>query len=167
MITSRCDSILCSDRRIFKNIAIREPRQYCSDHYLALSILESAPLRMHRAYSRGQKHFPLQPPKWGLMTKEDVAFSNLNNLQDRKCNSWIGDITWKLIDQKMALRRSISFSHTEDTHLHQQIRRAEQRMQVNPSTTFSVIMNYWAHGAICKYDISMPVEGRNIHPKQI
>jgi hypothetical protein len=39
MVMSRCDSIFCTDRRIFKNVAIREPRHYSSDHYLVLGII--------------------------------------------------------------------------------------------------------------------------------
>jgi endonuclease/exonuclease/phosphatase family metal-dependent hydrolase len=44
MVESHIDYILCSDRRVFKNVAIRDPRHYFSDHFVITGILVSEPL---------------------------------------------------------------------------------------------------------------------------
>jgi hypothetical protein len=129
-VTSKCESILCSKKNIFKNIAIREPRHFGSDHFLLLGILRSASKRMHRSYSQGRKRFRLNPSKWGPKTKEDFLFQEIKGFivprskQAQKWNSWISDKTWRLIGCKAGLSQSFIYSHTEDICLHRLIQRA-------------------------------------------
>jgi exonuclease III len=130
MVMSRCDSIFCTDRRIFKNVAIREPRHYSSDHYLVLGIIMSESLCAHRSYSKGRKRFPLSPTRWGPKTKEDSLFNDLKrhiarrSRADRKWASWISDKTWRLVDRKAGLQRSTRFSNRENNCLKRQIHRS-------------------------------------------
>jgi exonuclease III len=38
-ISSRCDYILASDRRLFKSVAIKDPRHFTSDHLMVIALL--------------------------------------------------------------------------------------------------------------------------------
>ena len=64
LVTARCDYVLARDRRMFTNVAIRQPRKD-SDHNMIVATLRSAPIAQNRAYPRSRKQFPLSPPQWG------------------------------------------------------------------------------------------------------
>jgi hypothetical protein len=127
---SRCDRIFCTDRRIFKNVAIRELRHYSSDHYLVLGIIMYESLRAHRYYSKGRKRFPLSPTRWGPKTTEDSLFNDLKghivrrSRADCKWASWISDRTCRLVDRKAGLQQSTKFSTRENNCLKRQIHRS-------------------------------------------
>ena len=71
---SRTDYILGTNRRLFGNVSIRDPRLN-SDHYMVLGCLHSAPLREHARYLRGGKRLPLRPLT--APTREDRIFADL------------------------------------------------------------------------------------------
>ena len=54
VVWSRTDYILGTDSRLFKNVAVRDPR-HNSDHYMVLGCLPSAPLSATKRYLGGAK----------------------------------------------------------------------------------------------------------------
>ena len=52
-VRSHTDYILGTDRRIFVNVSIRDPR-HNSDYYIVLGCLHSASLKEHARYLRGR-----------------------------------------------------------------------------------------------------------------
>ena len=84
IIRSRCDYILGSDRRMFINMAIRDPRLYSSDHYCIVGDLRSSTLKCNRAYLRGRKRSPLRPPKWGPKTRVDTLFQEMKDAAEHR-----------------------------------------------------------------------------------
>ena len=60
-VQSRTDYILGTDRRLFGNVSVRDPR-HKSDHYMVLGCRYSASLEEHTQYLGGQKKLPLRPP---------------------------------------------------------------------------------------------------------
>jgi hypothetical protein len=90
---------------------------------MIIAILLSEPLRAHRSYTRARRAFPLHPPKGGPQSKEDALFEELKGfiarrpVQVRKWNTWISTDTWRLVDQKAALRQSTMFSEQEKNRL--------------------------------------------------
>jgi hypothetical protein len=129
-VSSRCDYILCSDRRLFRNVAIRRPQHYTTARFMIIAILMSKPLQAHRSYTRARRAFPLHPSKWGPKSKEDALFEELKGFiarypaQVRKWNTWILTDTWRLVDRTGALRQSIS--ERENNRLQRLIHRSIQ-----------------------------------------
>ena len=56
-VRSWTDYILETDRRLFGNVSVQDPR-HNSDHYLVLSYLHSASLKEHTCYLGGRKNSP-------------------------------------------------------------------------------------------------------------
>ena len=54
VVRSQTDYILGTDRRMFKNVAVRDPR-HNTDHYMVLGCLPSAPLSATKRYLGGTK----------------------------------------------------------------------------------------------------------------
>ncbi|HEY9814264.1 MAG TPA: hypothetical protein V6D20_00440, partial [Candidatus Obscuribacterales bacterium] len=73
-IESRWDYILSTDRRYWRQVGIRDPRNFDLDHYMILGKLVSEPLRGNRRYLNGRRSFPLKLPKWGPQTRADFLF---------------------------------------------------------------------------------------------
>lgn len=124
LVTARCDYLLASDRRIFANVCIRDPRHFTSDHLMVMGILQSATHRANQTYLRGRKRFPLRPTKMGPATKVDSLFQQLKSsipkaVYDRNTprRAWISDKTWKLVDQRSALGRSPTYTQKEHRRL--------------------------------------------------
>ena len=61
VVRSWTDYILGTDRRLFNNIAVQDPR-HNSDHYMVLGCLPSAPLSETKRYLGGRKRWPVRPP---------------------------------------------------------------------------------------------------------
>ena len=59
-VRSRTDYILGTDRRLFLNVSVRDPR-HNSYHYIVLGCIRSAPLREKSTYLGGRKLLPLRP----------------------------------------------------------------------------------------------------------
>ena len=58
VVRSRTDYILGTDRRLFWNVSVRDPR-HNTDHYMVLGCLRSAPEREHKKYLTGRKRLLL------------------------------------------------------------------------------------------------------------
>ena len=74
VVRSRTDYILETDSRLFKNVAVRDPR-HNSYHYMVLGCLPSAPLLVTKQYLGGQKRWPVRPPTEPSQT--DTPFAAL------------------------------------------------------------------------------------------
>ena len=70
----RIDYILGTDRRIFGNVSVWDPR-HKSDHYIMLGCLPSASMTEHKRYLGGRKKLPLRPPTEPM--REDNVFTAL------------------------------------------------------------------------------------------
>ena len=110
-LRSRNDYILGSDRRIFKKVCIRNPRHFASDHLALLGTIQSRTVGENRAYLRGRKAYPLQPPSRGPLSRVDSLFTELKShvekptRESRRATSWISAGTWALIDQHAQARK--------------------------------------------------------------
>ena len=117
-IRSRCDYILGSDRRMFSNISLKDPRCFTSDHLMVVGRITSATRSKNRSYLRSRTRYPLGPPRSGPLTQVDSIFQELKNEVDpppprqRNYRSWISDSTWKLVDARASLRRESPFNRT-------------------------------------------------------
>ena len=93
-VRSWTDYILGTDRRLFGNVAVRDPR-HNSEHYMVLGCLHSASLSEQMWYLGGQKKLPLRPPT--EPTREDEVFAALQGAvlkplaREAKKNEWIID----------------------------------------------------------------------------
>ena len=74
LVRSRTGYILGTDRCLFWNVSVWDPRQN-NDHYMVLGCLRSAPKREHARYLTGRKKLPLRPPY--EPTREDGIFTAL------------------------------------------------------------------------------------------
>ena len=74
VIRSRTDYLLGTDRSLFRNVTIRDPR-HNSDHYMVVGQLRGGTVREHVQYIKGQIRLPLMPPK--EPTREDKLFGDL------------------------------------------------------------------------------------------
>ena len=107
-VRSLTDYILGTDRCLFRNIAVRDPR-HNSDHYMVLGCLPSTLLTEHKRYLGGRKRWPVRPP--GKPTRTDQLFPALwravPKAQPREArqNAWISEKTWGLIDERVSARR--------------------------------------------------------------
>ena len=81
---SRTDYILGTDRRLIRNVSVRDPR-HNSDHYMVMGCLPSASLTKHKRCLRGRKKLPLRQPT--KQTREDNAFAALQRAFP-KANTW-------------------------------------------------------------------------------
>jgi hypothetical protein len=110
-IRSRCDYVLGTAKRIFKQISLKEPRHFYWDHLMVVGVLTSRPIKENRQYLMGPKKFPLSLGKNGPKTKSDALFSEIKAFitetvpRPRRWKIWIADSTWTLIDRRAALRR--------------------------------------------------------------
>ena len=107
-VRSQMDYILGTNSRLFRNVAVREPR-HTSDHYMVLGCLPSAPLTEHKRYLGGRKRWPVRPP-WEP-TRTDQLFAALRRAVQRaqpreaRQNNWILESTWGLINKRVSACR--------------------------------------------------------------
>ena len=99
---------LGTDRSLFRNVSVRDPR-YNSDHYMVVELLRGGTTRDHIRYIAGRRRMPLTPPK--EPTREDTLFGYLQRavpklyVGEQHRNAWISDETWKLVDERVSVRR--------------------------------------------------------------
>ena len=120
VVRSRTDYILGTDRRLFKNVAVRDP-WHNSDHYMVLGCLPSAPLSETKRYLGGRKRWPVRPPTEPSRT--DTLFAALRRAvpkptpREARRNAWISAETWRLIDNKVSTRRDPRYGKAERRRL--------------------------------------------------
>ena len=108
VVWSRTDYILGTDRRIFWNVSVWDPRNK-TDHYIVLGCLRSANEREYTKYLMGRKRLPLQPPS--DPTREYRIFAALRSAKPkaharkRRKNGWISEDTWRLVDEIVSARQ--------------------------------------------------------------
>ena len=101
-VRSRTDYILGTDRRLFRNVTVRDPR-HNSDHYMVLGCSPSAPLSETKQYLVGQNQWPVRPPT--QPSRSDELFADLRRAVPRpktweaRRNDWISAETWRLIEE--------------------------------------------------------------------
>ena len=74
VIRSRTEYLLGTDRSLFRDVAVQDPR-HNYDHYMVVGHLLGGTAREHARYIRGRRKMPLQPPK--EPTREDDLFGDL------------------------------------------------------------------------------------------
>ena len=105
---SLTDYILGTDRRLFRNVTVRDPR-HNSDHYMVLGCLPSAPLTEKKRYLGGRKRWLVRPSV--KPTRTDELFAALRRAVPRakpreaRQNAWISAETWRLIDERVSACR--------------------------------------------------------------
>ena len=110
VIRSRTDYLLGTDRSLFRNVAVRDPR-HNSDHYMVVIQLRGGSAREHVRYITGKRRLPLLPPK--EPTREDNLFGDLRRAmpkpheREKHRNAWISNETWRLVDERVSARRGL------------------------------------------------------------
>ena len=105
---SRMDNILGTDRRLFRNVTVRDP-WHNSDYYMVLGCMTSFPPTEHKRYLGGRKRWPVMPPM--EPTRTDQIFAALRRAVPRaqpreaRQNAWILESKWRLIDERVSARR--------------------------------------------------------------
>ena len=61
-VRSRTDYILGTDRSLFRNVAVRDPR-HNSDHYMLMGLLRGGTGQEHDRYITRRRRIPMKPPK--------------------------------------------------------------------------------------------------------
>ena len=112
VIKSRPDYFLCSDRRIIRRYAIRDPRHFVTDHKLVCGTLISNTLKENKYYLHGRTKFPHRTPKMGPSSKLDSICHDIEQAAlppipkaEQRCKSWISTASWVFVDLKNALRK--------------------------------------------------------------
>jgi hypothetical protein len=131
-VRARCDYLLGTDRRMFSNVAIRDPRLFTSDHLMVQgSLLLHSSRRQSLAYVRARKRFPLQPPIGGPMTRADALFRALKlhitpptRVERRARRAWISARTWNLVDQRSAVQKVVDHERASVRRLSRQIQQS-------------------------------------------
>ena len=127
VVRSRIDYILGSDRRIFQNVAVRDPRDN-SDHIMVLECMRGSSPSEHPCYRRRRTCLLLRLPGRQTRKQADKIFDELRHtiLKQEKLashhNSWILAETWRLVDERVSARR-------EPGRDHQRIRRLGRAIQ--------------------------------------
>ena len=101
VVRSRTDYILGTDRRLFQNVAVRDPR-HNTDHYMVLGCLPGAPLATTQRYQGGCWQWPVPPP--AAPSRTDTLFAALRRAvpkpapREARRNAWISAETCRLIE---------------------------------------------------------------------
>ena len=108
VVRSQTDYLLGIDHRLYQNLSVRDVR-HNSDHYLVLGCLQGAPAGGHARYLGSRRRFPLRPPQ--TANAKDCLFVELRGavpnfpLWGRVRQAWILPETWRLVDEKIVVRR--------------------------------------------------------------
>ena len=74
VVRSRTDYLLETDRSLFSNVSVRDPR-HNTDHFMVVGCLRSAPERENARYIMGRRKTPLRSPT--EPTRKDGIFAAL------------------------------------------------------------------------------------------
>jgi len=123
---SKCDYICCRDKRLFTNVALREPETFSkTDHYMIKATFLNATPRAHKKYLLGHKKIPLQHQ--GPYTPADNLFRILvDNVppptaEGHPKTSWISQETRRLMAKRCRLHRDKHHSRQQARVLTRQI----------------------------------------------
>ena len=103
VVWSCTDYIMGSDRWIFQNMSVQDPR-HNSNHIMVLGCLCGASLRQHSCYLGCKTRLLLRPPSRQMRIGADKIFTELQHaitkLEKRvaRHNSWISAETWRIVD---------------------------------------------------------------------
>ena len=109
-VRSRTDYILGSDRRIFQNVAVQDPR-HNSYHFMVMGSLHGASPREHSNFLGSRTQLPLIPPGNKTRTRADELFTELRRAVPKRGklsslhNLRISEETWRLVDKRFSTRR--------------------------------------------------------------
>ena len=110
-VQSRTDYILGTDRRLFGNVSVGDPR-HNSDHYIVLGCLHISSLKEHAQYLGGRKKLPLRPPT--EPSRQDIIFAALRRAVT-KPRAWgarkiacISEATWILVNERFSACQDLS-----------------------------------------------------------
>ena len=124
VVRSRTDYILGTDRRLFQNVAVRDPR-HNTDYYMVLGCLPGAPLEATRRYQGGRKRWPVPPPT--APSRMDTLFAALRRAvpktapREARRNAWVSAETWRLVDERVATRRDQRYFQADRRRLGREI----------------------------------------------
>ena len=111
-VRSRTDYIPGTDRRLFRNVAVRDP-WHNSDHYMVLGCLLSAPPTDHKRYLGGRKRWLVRLPR--EPTRTDQLFAALRRAipraqpREARRNAWISESTWRLTNERVSARQDLQY----------------------------------------------------------
>ena len=107
-VRSRTNYILGTDRSLFRNVAVQDPR-HNSDHYMVMGLLRGGTGREHVKYIAGRRRIPMKPLK--RPTREYELFGDLRRAvpkpqpREQHRNAWISKETWRLVDKRVTIKR--------------------------------------------------------------
>ena len=110
VVRSWTEYILGSDRQIFQNVAIWDPR-HNSDHSMFVGSLRGNFSREHSHYLGSRTRLPLCPPGRQMRTRLDELFAEFRCAVPKldkhlaRHNLWISAKTWRLVDKRVSTRR--------------------------------------------------------------
>ena len=108
MVRYRTDYLMGTDRILFRNVSVRNPR-HNNEHFMVVGCLRSALARDHARYIKGRRKMPHKPPT--EPTREDGIFEALwravpkPHEPEKHKNAWISEDTWRLVDERVYARR--------------------------------------------------------------
>ena len=114
-VWSRTDYILGTDRCLFNNLAVQDPR-HNSDHYMFLVYLHIDLLREHTKYLGRCTKIPIRSPT--TSNREEIFFAALRRAipkpkaREARKNLWILADMWRLIDKRVSARWGPSRNQT-------------------------------------------------------
>ena len=124
VVRYRTEYILGTDRRLFKNVAVRDPR-HNTDHYMVLGCVPGAPLATTRQCQGGQRRWLVPPP--AAPSRTDTLFAALRRAvtktgpREARRNAWISAETWRLVDERVATRRDPRYCQADRQRLGKKI----------------------------------------------
>ena len=105
VVLSQTNYILGTDRRIFWNMSVWDPR-HNTDHYMVMGFFRIAPKRENIKYLTGSKQLPLRPSS--DPTREDRIFAALwravpkPHARGKRKKGWILEDTWRLVNERLS-----------------------------------------------------------------
>ena len=81
-VRSKTDYILGTDRRLFMNVSVRDPR-HNSDHYMVKVVLRGGTETAHKKYIAGRRRVPMQVNRGGERPAPSVHRGMLHGARRR------------------------------------------------------------------------------------
>jgi hypothetical protein len=83
VVRARCDLILGTEKGMFRNVFIQNPRDYSSDHLMVLGMISYKPKQENYSYSKQGRCFPLELDKRGPHTRSNQRIYNPEIIKGR------------------------------------------------------------------------------------